>query len=609
VDSAEEAETDPRALTLGTLLAALGPLLAAISSAAAYPAFAASERTLAAALALSAIEPPGHPLGAWTTRLCLLIPLGPLALRAALATALLFALAAAALFRAIERSLRAREGVRGSVSAPLALALTLLAFGCTPLLPVTARADAAAIALACLCVERLVHIERAWPRLDLPALRCAALLFGLLAPEHPTLACVVLAAALPLLQRLVAAFRLPLANLWPLALGLPVWLALAWAAQHGPPALMPGALRPLLRAAFALARDADGFTLRELSSASSALVLLPYALTVLGLLGAALALRPSQPRRIWNVWIGLGLAALLAAHLFQEGAAHTALGLCAAAALSAYALSSLVAGQRAWLGTVAALALTALAVTQLEAAARKARAIDRAAIDALGEPARRDAPARSALLLAADSAPALLEAEAEEHARPDLLVTLKPWLLDLAAAQRVAAQSPELLPLLRADLLGDETPDDTEAELPVVELAALAARRPLLLELTALRERSVHRNLTPFALYHQVATSEVSKSDVDLAAQASEKRFARAFAEIVPAQLDPALLEWLADRHLAELDYALSLSDLKLAAQALERLDRLPLTFAERNARVAPFAAAARTLGLDLASFKPPPRP
>jgi len=579
-ETAAEPAADARAL--GSLLAALAPLFATIASIPAFAPVAGGGRAIDAALALAPTAPPGYPLAALVLRACTLLPLGPIALRAALGSALLHALAAAALYRAIDSGLRAGSGVRPLVASPLALGLSAIAFGSAPLFVDGAWPHAAAIALCCTCLERLVAFERARPALVLAPLRAAALLWALLLAEQPALAACVLVAAWPGLRRALGEYRLPAWNLAPLALGLPLWLYAPLA--HAPEAGLPHASSPLaaLQAAFAFAGEARQWP-EQLPVASLA----PLALGAVGAIGALLALRTPARRSYGALWSGAGLSALAGALGLRHSAPCWALALCGAAALAAFALAPLLAGDRkSKLAPVLAVGLVALGLSQLQATARAALAFDWTASDALSDTLRRTLPARSALLLAPELASAFVDAEREERARPDLLVALQPWLLDLPAAERVAERDPELMPLLRALLLAEQPPARAasrhgapralpDRELPLVELTALAARRPVLLELGAEPGASVHAVLLPYALYHQVSTHAVTRSDIELAARERDQRLARLYRTLDPTRLDPAATRLLIERHSAELAHALSIADPALAARARESLHHI----------------------------------
>ena len=161
-----------------------------------------------------------------------------------------------------------------------------------------------------------------------------------------------------------------------------------------------------------------------------------------------------------------------------------------------------------------------------------------------------------------------------KSARPDMLIAEKPWRLGLHAAQRRAARTPELQPLLRAELLrggGSEA-----AALPLVELQALAARRPLLLELEPPLERDLYPVLLPFSVYHQLATSPVGKADLQLARRDCDLRWQRLYAGLLLPALGEPALRLLRERLAAERDFAAAVRDTALAASTEQRLSQLP---------------------------------
>jgi hypothetical protein len=582
---------DASARALGTLLAALAPLLAALSNSSGFGPASGGPHVLHAALALSCAEPPGHPLSVLVLRAAAFVPIGPLALRVELATAALLSLAAAALYRALDTGLRATGVLRSRMASPLALGLCLLAFGAGPLFTREPQPHAAALALACLGLACWVAFECAWPRLELSALRAGSLLLGLLLAEQPALALLLLLFALPVVRRVLREYRLPAWNLAPLALGLPLLLyaPLARAPELG----LSCARTPLeqVRTAFALAvgLPPQGAAFRPAEIAALSLV-------ALGALGATLSLRAPATRKLGVSWLALGLGAFAASRWLAHGDAASALALYAAAALAGFALAPVLSddGQGRLAPALAAM-LVLLGLGLLHAGARAARGVDPTASDALADPLRRQLPARSALLLAPELAAALLDAEAEERTRPDLLVALAPWQLDLRAAERIAARSPELLPLLRAQLLARAPPPrppgagnrdaDGARALPLVELAGLAGRRPTLIELSPELDPALHAVLLPHALYHQVSTHGIGKTDVELAARGSERQLARLYDELDVGRLDRAARALLADRHTAEVAYARSVGDVQLEARARQRIAALQAQHATREQR------------------------
>jgi hypothetical protein len=569
VTESHDPEASAEAHALGSALVALTPLLAMLASARPFAAYGADDGLLAGALALAPQAAPAHPLAVLLAALFARVPLGPLPLRVALASSAAMAWAAAALYRALETGAAAAGRVQPRVRAPLAVAVLIFAFGSDALFAIDPRAHAVSVALGCAYLERISALQAAWPRLALRPLRAAAFWLGLLAFEQPALALVLLAGSGALLSRAWRAFRVPGVHFVGLAAGASVGLG-----AHA--LLLRAAQRPIAAALAGSATAAFSFAAPPVHRPE-----LGLAASVL-LLGALIALvrfvRAPAPQRLHGVWIGVALVALGASAVLARPAALLALGLCAAAVLSALAFGELLAGARVPLASALAFGALLLGLSQLRAAALHGMANDARASDVLREPAWRALPPRALLFVAPDAGAALRSAELEERARPDVHVVLKPWQFDLIASQALARARPELQPLLRAILL--------QGELPLTELQSLAARGPLLLELDPARERALYPALLPWGLYLQVSSSAVSRSD---------ERFAARDADARNAALDAALGEepalraelgaLLAARARADADYYAAAGDRKHAAQAADRArelagDRAPLNAA-----------------------------
>ena len=109
---------DPRARLVALALASGVPLALYLATASAHDGWLDSGEFVAQAVALGVAHPPGHPLAALVGKLVTLLPLGPLPWRIAVVSAVCAAIAAGALFRAIETTVRA-----AGVSSP-AVSLT-----------------------------------------------------------------------------------------------------------------------------------------------------------------------------------------------------------------------------------------------------------------------------------------------------------------------------------------------------------------------------------------------------------------------------------------------------------------------------------------------------
>ena len=623
---------------LGPLLAALGPLLAWITSASAFAPVAAGDHLLGSGLRLIPAAAPGTPIASCRSR-CARSAARPARAARGAGERAGAAFGAAVLYLAIDASLRAGGALPALLRSPLALASSWLAFGCAALFTGKPDAASAGVALGCLYVQQLAAFERAWPRLALRRLRQAGLAWSLLCVEQPALAAVLIVPALPSLTRLLRGYRLPAANLLPLVCFWPlvVFGVLRDATAHGAlyAQAWPAALLAVFEPALRLPRVIrEAVLLRELG---------PLLLLGLALAGALIALFRADLRRLSLLWLLATAAPLAGSACFVSSQVLAGLALCAAAGLGALGISRLIApAAQSKVAVAVALCACALALVQLHSRSQQVRAgapfasdvqaiAARAfglparpapphtgapfAADAIADATRRDLPARAALLLGPGLGSRWIDGESEERVRPDLLAAEKPWRLDLSAAQRRAAQAPELQPLLRADVLrvdarrrsgtcapscrprcsgaarnamralspwlgvGLPEPDaavaNPPAVLPLVELQALAARRPLLLELEPLLELSAAEVLLPLGLYHQVATSPVSRTDLQLARRDHESRLQRLLSALPLAELDLPSWAVLLRQTAAEQAFAIAVDDRELRASSSERLATL----------------------------------
>ena len=401
-----------------------------------------------AALCLRPAQAPGSALAVLLGHAISGLPLGPLPLRIAFGSSLAAALAAGALYRAIEASTGARPR-RPTLytSAPLALAAVLFAFGCDPLFVADARAHIVGVALACLCFERLAtaHEASAAAKTAHAAqpLRSAAFWLGLLIIEQPALALCVWLASLPLLRRLRR--ERPFARYESLAAGTACLLALA---------LVSLSARDTQRTQGALAASTrlflGAFQLADGSSLSARLSMFsPSAWALLGvtLLSAVRAARATSTPRHVTGWLVVTLTSLIGSISFANAAPLQALTLCGAAATCALVVSDLFeADVPRRLAFAVAMLAVALGGARLRATALRHMQHDNRVFDALREPLLRALPSRSAVLLEPHLARALLGAEVEERVRPDLVLAIKPWRLDLSASEELARSAPELKP-------------------------------------------------------------------------------------------------------------------------------------------------------------------
>jgi hypothetical protein len=118
---------DPRVRLVALALASGVPLALYVATASAHDGWLDSAEFVAASVNLGIAHPPGHPLAAILGKLLTLVPIGPLPWRVAMLGALSAAIAAGALFRAIETTVRSAGIASASISLPLAVGATWLA--------------------------------------------------------------------------------------------------------------------------------------------------------------------------------------------------------------------------------------------------------------------------------------------------------------------------------------------------------------------------------------------------------------------------------------------------------------------------------------------------
>lgn len=510
---------------LGALLAALGPLLIALAVSPAYPRLGAGASLLTSALQdpLPGLGP--HPLAALAARACAQLPLGALALRVELSSALWLALAAAASYRALDLGLRALGLERGTLASPLALAAVWLAFGTPALAASRVQAAAAAIALCALALERMTCALQQ-PRLRARAcMRWALLWLVLLWSEQPLLAlALALGCAPALLLDLGERGALPaqLRALWPVLLLAPL-PAIAWYA-----ALTHDGSLPLT----ALELQAPGLAgLRALGDAPVARALLAA--------GAIGVLRVRSLRGPFGLFSGAAVALALATCVAVDAVEPGLAVLPLAAMLAAGAIAvSLIGRARGWLAHGVALGAVALGLSQMQVEGKRALGSDGAGNELLGDELRTSLPPRALGMPGRETLRAQRAAELEERARPDVALLPAPFGLDVRTASALERQHPELRSLLRAQLLAP-------AHL-LPELTGLAVERPLLLELDPDFPPELRAALLPYGLWHVLATSEPSKADLRVAAASADARLERLHAQLDPPRALPELRATLA---------------------------------------------------------------
>jgi hypothetical protein len=515
-----------RPQTLALWLSAGVPCIAYIITASAYAYWLDSGEFVAAAVQLDIAHPPGHPLSALYGKLLTLVPLGSLSFRVALGQAIATAAACALLCRANAAALR---GMRLDPHVTWAFALFgawLSAFGYGVWFQAV-RPEVYALQTLCVALvyERLMHASSPENSAAAPLLT-AALTLGLGLTNHHLIALLLVPAFLPALWNVVRARR------WHVlggacvlgALGLSTYLYLPLRASHAPPMNMGDpsnwerffwvvsarvyahdmgseAAQPLDTRML----DVFGLWFEDLGG-------LPLALACLGLyLGLRLAAARAALLTCGLVLLTDGFARAWLGSVRANpdilgylAPSYLALGTLSACCLGAIAWSwkrsqrsSWAQARRfAWLVPCAALAL-------VPGTAQRASLADFVATDVLDDLRVRQLPPRAVVL---ESSPQTVFRSAELHAvegaRPDLAHVPLPFLRYPNAAAQLTTRQPFLAPVVDSFM----SQHDQLREL--APLRALAAQRPLFVELDTRVDPALYPALAPRGVYAQLSPGE-----------------------------------------------------------------------------------------------------
>lgn len=211
----------------------------------------------------------------------------------------------------------------------------------------------------------------------------------------------------------------------------------------------------------------------------------------------------------------------------------------------------------------AALTFMVLCGALLREGANAVSALRSEAFDALRDALLHDAAPRAGLVLHPSISYPLWRSRAALRVRADVRLVPSAALLEPRTAERLANAHPELKSLVRASLL--------RGALDPIELQTLAATRAVHLTPELETFVAVRETLLPGALGFEVTTSSATSADLKAAWASSEGARARLFAQLDPAQLDPATRAFV--REHCVLNAAL-LSGLQRGAVLSEQLDR-----------------------------------
>jgi hypothetical protein len=591
------------------------PLVGYLLTASAHGYWLDAGEFIAASVNLGISHPPGQPLAAILGRLFAMLPLGPLSLRVALASAALAACAAAALFCAVQTTVAAVGEKREWVSVPLAVGATWYVAGSFSWWFQAVRPEVYALqaALVCLAVERAIALEAAWPTRDARPLLVAALALGLGLANHHFLAVLALPALLPVTVRVLQSRGLkPIAQSCAAGLlGLAVYLYLPLRAASHP---LPNLGEPDTWSRFfwvvsaqTFHKNVGGGAPQPMSEryADVAVVLWNdlFLCLIIALGGLYILLRTPGARRIGTIWmLLLGSNAVARAWLGFIRSNPDAMGylLPSFAALAAL-FAAFVAALLAPLGgreSPGALVLTeektllelsigilttpaqrrsaavflvvvlvaALGMAQIYRTAARASLAGFDARDDFDDLGRRELPPR-AILLAHEPGTIFSHwgGQGEDGLRPDVKLVPVPFLSYPAMVDRLIKEKPELRDLLREHLL--------YGELGPEALQSLASRRPLLLEMDVRLRQNIYRTMVPSGLFYRVLPGGATDLDERAGARSQRAAYRRLYRRIGPGRKEPATRARLLWRHFTDALYYMGYGDLA-AARATLRMAR-----------------------------------
>ncbi|MCB9613272.1 MAG: DUF2723 domain-containing protein [Sandaracinus sp.] len=509
----------PAALAVGV------PLAAWLASTSAHGYWLDSGELVAQSADFGVSHPPGHPLfGLVTTLLGFVLPLGSMAYRVALASALFSAGAALCVFRAARETFHA-AGAPARASSVLAIASTWLACGSYGWWLQAVRPEVYALQafLVMFAIERLVALEAAWPSSDVRPLYHASLALGLALANHHFLGLLLLPAGAATLARVVAArgkrplfvgmglvsvgvalyVYLPLrADRAFLALGHPDSLGRFWwvvSAQAFQKNQGSGVPEPFEDRAFdVLTQLGEG---------------LHVATLLLALMGAYVLVRRPAGRRIGVLWT-LVLVVFVAARIWlgfvrqnPDALGYLMPAFAATAVLAGAAVATLASFASERVGVVIASLALGLALVPPATHGRQASLAGFRDTDLFDDALRRELPPRAVLIAHEPSTIfRFWGGEATERSRPDVTLVPVPFLTYPELVEAIAAEAPELRPLLGGYLL--------EGRFGVAELQTLASERPVMVELDLRVPRDAYETLAPAGLEHRVLAAGATETDV-----------------------------------------------------------------------------------------------
>jgi hypothetical protein len=517
-------------------LAALVPFALYLATTGASSYWLDSGEFTAAAIHLDITHPPGHPLTSLWSKLFALLPLGPLPFRVALGQAAASALALAALGVAFARTLRL-VGVGAALPRELlSVAGAWLVGSSHAFWFQSVRQEVYALQALFLCVslERLTRAAEA-SAADDPDPRpfhAAVLALALGLANHHFISVLGVPALLHELVRLTRRHGLRpwLTGLSLALLGLSAYAYLPIRALGAPPMDLghPVTLRDFawVVSAQVYARRVGFAADQPLGERMLDLVVLivenvGWPVLLLALLGAYLLCRRAGWRALAWLWGVTALVNLVGRAGLNEVRSNPDVlgymmpGFAALVALGLVGFALLVerlSRQRERVLLAASVAALALAPLGFVQGAERSSLAAFHATDDFDTPRRRALPPHSLLLLSTpDSVFRHWDGAAVERTRADVTLLPLPFLGYGASGARLAAQHPELAPLVRGYL--------ARGRLDLDVLRALAVRRPLLLEADVSETLALYPFLLPEGLLYRLLPEPPDAASIRAAAR------------------------------------------------------------------------------------------
>ena len=559
---------DPNVRLVALALASGVPLAAFLATASAHDFWLDSGEFTAQGVFLDIAHPPGHPLAGLLAHLFVLLPLGPIPFRVALAQATAAAAAAGFLYSALDTTVRAVGVDKDRVAVPLALGGTWWVVCSYAWWFQAVRPEVYALQalLVMIAIERIIALEAAWPTHDVRPLYVACLALGLGLANHHFIAFLAFPALAPTLARVVRAKGTR--PLWlsgvSVAVGLASYVYLPVRAATDPPANLgdPSSLGRLFWVVSAQVytrhkgtaapepltdRFMDmlailGDNLGGPFGSDDDVVVAVRALAVLGILLVALyaLLRTPGVRRLGVTWglvlvVSLGVRAWLdAVRGNPDVLGYLMPGLAAVGACFTGLFALLLArvghdprGKPRTLAVAIALGVAALGLAQLHGNAERASLATFHATDAFDDERVRRLPTNAVVLA---HAPQTVfrhwSVTATERARPDVTIVPMPFLGYPGVVDALVARDPDVAELLRGYLL--------EGELRQPDLQSLAMQRPLLIEMDVRVPVELFETLVPGGLYYEVLDAGATDTDVEEARAPHDAALARLYSNLGP---------------------------------------------------------------------------